>query len=113
MREMPICAHPCYPWLIKNFLPINSGKYETQRKWGPETWSPFQEINNQSLLSNDRLLLFLCLRLLAFALGELRQLGDETFRVLIERGWAVRAAEVNLLAFVFHGVFRVDRLAAH
>ena len=44
---------------------------------------------------------------------QLRQLSTILFRVLLERGWAVRAAEVNLLAFVFDGMLWIDRLAAH
>src|SRR5688572_25583119 len=52
-------------------------------------------------------------RKLARVFFELRQLRRELGRVRLERLRAIRAAEVNLLAFVLERVLSDDRLAAH
>src|SRR5215207_8296740 len=71
---------------------------------------PHIERSDRSQSPTDGLLR---LGLRAFRFFELRQLVDKLFRGLLEGGRAVRAAEVNLLAFVVNRVLRNDRLAAH
>src|SRR4051812_41608467 len=78
---------------------------------GQNNWPPFREIRIGSSLSSEGLLVLL--RLLTTLFFELRQLINELLRGLLECAWAIRAAEVNLLAFVFDRVLWIDRLAAH
>ncbi len=74
---------------------------------------PHLRVNDRRQSSNRNLFGLLSLRLLAVGLFELRQLIQVLFRVLLERGRAVRAAEVDFLAFVVHRIRRIDWLAAY
>src|SRR4051812_1778439 len=101
MGRKNIRDHQCYPWF-------------NQKNGGQIVWPPFVRIKyEENAPTLGGLLFFLCLRLLAFALGKLRQLRHELFRVLLERRQAFRAAEVDLLALELDKMFRVDWLAAH
>src|SRR5215216_4287383 len=97
---------PCDFWFGLCAAGLGEASY---KKTGARKSDPrFRDISRESSPSLGGLLFFLCLRLLAFALSELRQLGHELFRVFVECLRTMLAAEVNLLVLVFHNLFRLD-----